>query len=828
VSESSVFAWERPTGDGGLPARRAIIRWAWRLFRREWRQQALVLGLLTLAVAAAVFTATSAYNLAPVPGNAEFGMVNHYLRFNVADPQSFAQDIAFAEAQYGVIEVIGQWFVPVPGSVEQLEVRAQEPGGLYGAPMLALLDGRYPTRAGEVAVTDGVAATFALNLDDSFDLGEVARTVVGIVENPSDLNAEFALVAPLPGELPEQVTILVDSTDEKVIPFRAPSLATTTRARRPDNEEVVAAAGVFGSAAVTMLLIALVAAASFIVIAQRRLRQLGLLAAVGATERQLRLVTVANGLLIGLVAAIIGVAAGFAGWVAAVPFIEPAVGFRLDPLNVPWWLIATNLLMAILTATGAAWWPARRMARIPITLALTGRPPRPQPARRPVVLTGFLMAAGIICLVLANQTNQLLILIGTVATALGVLLAGPFILRTAAAAADPLPIAARLALRDLARYQDRAGAALAAISLALGIAAAFIIASAAAQFSADKGNLAENHLFIRTSTAVATEGESIGGPFVPDRTAAELEKLEAEVAAITAVFTDATVIPLEVAFDPTMTPDPAFDGRPVVTLAEYTDLGGITGYRDLTLLYLATPALLEYYGMELDAVDPAVEVLTVETAEIYFVGASRERGRGPELVGTDERLSASYSSLPGSFITPSALRRRGWQTAPAGWLIEANEPLTPEQLAAARQLAAGAGLTIESRDHQEGLLALRTNATAVGILVALGVLAMTVGLIRNETIADLKTLTATGATSRIRRTLTAVTAGTLALLGALLGTMGAYIALAAGYIRDISALTHVPVLHLLLVVGGIPLIAFAAGWLLAGREPATLAHQPLE
>jgi hypoxanthine phosphoribosyltransferase len=34
------------TGNGGIPARRAVFRWGWRLFRREWRQQLLVLGLL--------------------------------------------------------------------------------------------------------------------------------------------------------------------------------------------------------------------------------------------------------------------------------------------------------------------------------------------------------------------------------------------------------------------------------------------------------------------------------------------------------------------------------------------------------------------------------------------------------------------------------------------------------------------------------------------------------------------------------------------------------------------------------------------------------------
>ena len=37
---------------GGAPARRAVVRWAWRMFRREWRRQLLILILLTLAVAA--------------------------------------------------------------------------------------------------------------------------------------------------------------------------------------------------------------------------------------------------------------------------------------------------------------------------------------------------------------------------------------------------------------------------------------------------------------------------------------------------------------------------------------------------------------------------------------------------------------------------------------------------------------------------------------------------------------------------------------------------------------------------------------------------------
>ena len=51
---STVMTKPRPhaagTANGGVPARRAVIHWSWRLFRREWRQQLLVLALIVVAV----------------------------------------------------------------------------------------------------------------------------------------------------------------------------------------------------------------------------------------------------------------------------------------------------------------------------------------------------------------------------------------------------------------------------------------------------------------------------------------------------------------------------------------------------------------------------------------------------------------------------------------------------------------------------------------------------------------------------------------------------------------------------------------------------------
>ncbi len=154
------------------------------------------------------------------------------------------------------------------------------------------------------------------------------------------------------------------------------------------------------------------------------------------------------------------------------------------------------------------------------------------------------------------------------------------------------------------------------------------------------------------------------------------------------------------------------------------------------------------------------------------------------------------------------------------WLVQTDRVPTAVELNQAREVAAARGLAIEARDDAAGLTRLRMGAVAVGMLLALAVLAMTVGLIRSESAGDLRTLTATGATSTTRRNLTAVTAGALALLGAVLGTAGAYVGLAAG---RLSHLTPLPVGDLTVVVVGTPLVATAAAWLLAGREPPELA-----
>ena len=179
-------------------------------------------------------------------------------------------------------------------------------------------------------------------------------------------------------------------------------------------------------------------------------------------------------------------------------------------------------------------------------------------------------------------------------------------------------------------------------------------------------------------------------------------------------------------------------------------------------------------------------------------------------------------------VSATALGTLGLTTAPVGWLIQTPQPLTAAQIDTARRQAAVAGVSIETRPTQSSLSRLRSYATAVGVLVALGVLAMTIGLIRSETAGDLRTLAATGASSTTRRSLTGATAGALALLGALLGTGGAYLALLAWYRSQLHLLSPVPVVDLVIIIVGLPVAAATGGWLLAGREPPAIARQPLE
>jgi putative ABC transport system permease protein len=54
---------------------------------------------------------------------------------------------------------------------------------------------------------------------------------------------------------------------------------------------------------------------------------------------------------------------------------------------------------------------------------------------------------------------------------------------------------------------------------------------------------------------------------------------------------------------------------------------------------------------------------------------------------------------------------------------------------------------------------------------------------------------------------------------------GAYGALIAGYTPAVDRLGNVPIRHLAAIGVGLPILATAAGWLLAGRQPRHIARR---
>jgi putative ABC transport system permease protein len=814
--------------DGGVAGRRAVIRWAGRMFRREWRQQLLVLALLTVAVTAAIVSITIVHHIGPAD-NSEFGSASSLLEFDASDPQKLEAGIAAARRHFGTIDVVAHRSVTVPGSVETVDYRAQDPNGPYGGVLVALRRGRYPTESDEVAVTDGVAESLRLELGSTLALDGRRRTVVGIVENPRKLSDEFALVAPSALD-PTHVTVMVDASNDAVESFFGPGTGppALVGAQQSGNDHPEAPTlAMFSVTTVFLLLASLVAAAGFAVVAQRRLRQLGMLAAVGATEKQVRLVLLANGAIVGAIAAVVGAAVGLAAWLVFAPTLESALDHRVDRLTLPWWVIAATVLLATLGATAAAWWPGRAAARLPVVIALSGRPPRPRPARHSAIAAAALIAVGVASLALSNRDRPILIMAGIVATILGGLLLGPLAIRIFSGLAGRLSIARRLALRDLVRYQARSGAALAAVTLALGIAATVVvIASAeAAKKAAEPPTLSDRQIRVYLGPAQARE-------LTPVEASTQLPLLAVSARQIAAQLDQATVIPLQKARQPNE--HPGVVGETQVFFPIELARRSARMYRSDGPLFVATPAVLRYLGIDPATIHRGTDFLvdrSYRTDGLVIPSPTARRGRAVtniQRIEIGQHLFGSDSGSKPSFITLNGLRRHGWKQIAAGWLVESSRPLTSDQIADARDIAAKAGLTIEVEQDGNSNATLMAIATAAGAFLALAILAMTVGLIRSESAGDLRTLTATGATSRIRRTLTATTAGALALLGAILGVAGAYVVLAALYYDDLGYLSDVPVLYLALAVLGVPLAAAAAGWLLAGREPPAIARPVIE
>jgi putative ABC transport system permease protein len=789
------------------------------MFRREWRQQLLVLALIVVALAATVIGAAVATDTPP-PAGAGFGTAQDMATFAKGGPQQASQ-IAALQRRFGLLDVIENQIIAVPGSISTYDLRAQNPRGPFGQPMLSLVSGRYPTGSGQVAVTDGVAATFHLAIGQEWRQGGRTRQVTGIVQNPQSLLDEFALVAPGQVSAPSQVTVLFNARG--VDPASIGPTVASRQSAVPGNalnpETIVLALATVG-----MLLIALVAVGGFTVLAQRRLRSLGMLGALGATDRNIRLVVRVNGVLVGVVGAVAGAVLGLAGWLAYRPILQSSAHHVIGVFQLPWIVIGPAMALAVVATYFAASRPARSITKIPVVAALAGRPAPPKQVHRSALPGVVLFVVAAAVLSYSGQTNSggsggPELVLGIVLLVVAIILLAPFCLVILAMAGRHAPIAARLALRDLSRYRARSGSALSAISLGVFIAALVCVLTAQ-RFGSNAldyagPNVASNQIIVYTPG-----GGPGGGPggSSPSGTAST-PQAEATIAQnIARALGSNTVIELDQAGVRLDHPGPgrSWSGQ----------------------IYVATPQLLQAFGIKASDVNPHADVLTMRPGLSSISGMQLLNGNscpGQCLANpVIQEVSGlpSGTSAPNTVITEHAIHALGAQTSAVGWLVKTPHDPTAAQITDARLTASAAGMTIETKSSTPTSAEILNYATAFGIALALGILAMTIGLIRSETARDLRTLAATGASSLTRRELTAATAFALALAGAVLGTVAAYVA-AIGYSWDnsldgLSGLSSVPIWNLLLIVVGMPTVAAVVGWLMAGREPPAIARQPLE
>ena len=595
--------------------------------------------------------------------------------------------------------------VAIPGSISTYDLRAQNPAGPFGQPMLSLLSGHYPAGPGQVAVTDGVALAFNLRIGDQWRQGAVTRQVTGIVQNPQSLLDEFALVTPGQVTAPSQVTVLFNAG--RVSPDSiGPNVQSWPSAAAPNplNPETI----VLALATVGMLLIALVAVGGFTVLAQRRLRSLGMLGALGATDQNIRLVVRANGVLVGVVGALAGTILGLGAWLAYRPRLESSAHHLIGAFQLPWIVIGPAIGLAVVATYFAASRPARSVTRVPIVAALSGRPAPPKQVHRSAVpgVALFVVAAALLSYSGKSNGNgggALELVLGIVLLIVAIILLAPFCLVILARLGRRAPIAIRLALRDLARYRARSGSALSAISLGVFIAALVCVLTAQRYGNVldyAGPNVASNQIIVYTPGPGPGPGGGPGtGGSSPSGTASTPQAQAAVAQDIAKGLGSHTVIGLDDA------------GASLQHAAAGRSWSGP--------VYVATPQLLAAFGIKASDVNPDAYILTARpglsglSQMQLLYGDDKGGGHGPQDAG-----SASYpcpkgqcvanpviqqvnalpagTSGPNTVITEHAIHALGLHTSVSGWLVQTPHPPTAEQIRSARLTAAAAGMTIEN------------------------------------------------------------------------------------------------------------------------------------
>ncbi|SEF14201.1 FtsX-like permease family protein [Jiangella alba] len=553
-----------------------------------------------------------------------------------------------------------------------------------------------------------------------------------------------------------------------------------------------------------LLEVVLLAGAAFAVGARRQVREIGLLVSGGASAAQVRRTVLAQGLVLGVIGAVLGVVAGALLVPAVAPLWEWYLGELIDDWTFGWVELVVAAAVGVLSGVAAAVVPAIGAARMKPVDALAARFRTTRVAARlPLVglvlfvvgAGGALIASRIMSGNLADYGRQLEQLSGTgayvnqpstapyiaiqlagalVATA-GLVVLLPGLISALARGAHRLGLSARLAVRDAARHRHRTAPAVAAIAIV-------VAGSTAVAFGAGGSAKADELRYTPMLPDNVIRIDVDWYELPADEAVAQLGAAE-EAAARTlpgAAVHRLTEATLQFAAD---------ESYNVAWLHGSPECDGCAGWSGSVSAAVADPAVMAAAGggppdqAVLDAVAGGAMVVYDHAflvagddvvVDTYPADGELVPVRFPGHVAERE---LAYSGLPGAFASAETLTAKGFELRTTGSIVTFDEA-TPEQLDAALQAieSAGAWASVETPFESErdpAVLALTAGAafvTLVGVAIA-------VSLAAAEGRADLATLAAVGAPPRRRRGLAGAQALVVGGIGVLIGSgLGIYFA----------------------------------------------------
>jgi putative ABC transport system permease protein len=599
--------------------------------------------------------------------------------------------------------------------------------------------------------------------------------------------------------------------------------------------------------------VCLLAGAAFAVGVRRQTRTLGLLSASGADDRGVRRVVLAQGVVLGAVAAVLGVPLAILLARIGLPLLENHDPYHVyGPFDVrPWELLGIGAVAVVAGLTAAAI-PARTASRLDPVRALAGRRGQASsPKRWPLIGVGLagigtllsLAGAARVISLYRHATNSsssvygaaTTLLVGAVLVQLGLIVATPAIIGAAGRLARFLPLGPRLAVRDAARNRGRTAPAVGAVLAAVAAASALTL-YVASQNDHDRRHYQPTLLSGQGQISLRTFGASGQEKTLQESPVRQAVLQSLPVKSLTVLRTLSCTA--DHCLSPTFLTPPANEcpaqqlADPQAAQAELRRLAddwrcqqGQDGYASR----YGTPVgdgttVTTVSGIRSAAADAVLRAGGV----VVFNRAQVLDGKAQIQIyaadGSDKTYTLPALYLPTSGLrttdaiwSPPAASRVGLTVADDSLLMTFTHPPTTAERKAAdaalKPLGVPYDVYVETGYHSNygpGLLALVAGAALVTLL-ATGV---ATGLSQADARPDHATLSAVGASPGVRRTLAGAQSWSLALLGTLLGVI-------AGFVPGVALLwarpdfnVIVPWASLALTVFVVPLIAGAGALVL--------------